>query len=115
MSYIGEPVPRPAPDTAEPMLTRVVEVDAGDVTGSPGAMDQPIPSLPYHRSPFGTLMTEPPQDLAIGTEVHQAGHGRAVIPARLALPDQSVTPQPDGRRINRPMPSAGYDEAAVIR
>lgn len=113
MRYNGEPVPRPAPDVADE-LSRPLVVGGSSVTGT-GALDIPIPSLPFSRSMFGTLLEVPAQDLDIGMEIPQASAGRPIVSARLTFPDQSDTPEPDRRRIARPMPSAARDEGQVIR
>lgn len=112
--YAGEPVPRPAPDTRDE-LVQVAPVHGGNVTSSPGSMDEPIPSLPYHRAPFGVAMDLDVQDLDLGMEIPQASAGRPIIPARLQFPEQSMTPEPDRRRIARPMPTAARDADEVIR
>lgn len=60
-------------------------------------------------------LTLPLQNLANGQVTPQAGGGRPVIPAYLAVaPIQSITPMPDGRAIARPLPNAAGDQRQVI-
>jgi hypothetical protein len=111
--YEGEPVPRPAPDLSDDLI------ESSPVTGAAsvgtGALDIPIPSMPYNRPTFGVGLTVAPQDLAIGVEIPQASAGRPFIRPGLSVGVQGGTPEPDRRRIARPMPTAARDETEVIR
>ena len=111
--YASEEIPRPDADLADGLAR--LSPSTGTTTTGTGALDIPIPSAPYHRAPLGTLVETDVQDLAIGAEVPQAGAGRPFVRPALTFGEQSVTPQPDGRRIARPMPSTARDEAEVIR
>lgn len=108
--YEGEPIPRPAPDASDDL----VALAPGPAGQGTGALDIPIPSLPVSRPAMRYPLTLPGQDLGIGVEVHQAGAGRPLIPARVLFPVQNPTPIPDGRRIGRPMPVGAVDADQVI-
>lgn len=109
--YEGEPTPRPAPDVSD----ELVALAPGPAGQGTGALDVPIPSMPVSRPAMRYPLSFPGQDVGIGVEVHQAGAGRPLIPARLVFPVQSPNPIPDGRRIARPMPSGPVDGDQVIR
>ncbi len=111
-TYVGEPVERPTP-VIDDGLGQLAPL-RGDRPAT-GAENIPIPSLPDHRAPFGALVGTFVQDTRLGVEVKQSGAGRALINPGLHLPVQSLTEQPDGRRIARPMPTAARDENEVIR
>lgn len=116
--YVGEPVPSERQSASTDELAHLPTLDGTDATGT-GVLGVPErnrgASIDYHRAPIGVVLTLPPQDPGIGAELHQAGRGRAHVPARLAFPVQSPTPEPDRRRIARPMPTASRDDAEVIR
>ena len=115
--YQGEPVP------GERRATHADElVDPPAPSGNPprtGELGEPEqqrgPSSQYHRPPLGGLVSADVQSVGLGGEVKQAGAGRAFVPAALTFPVQSDTPEPDRRRIARPMPTMSRDAVEVIR
>lgn len=115
--YYDEPVPterraahadelRPgvAPDATPPAVPELGEPE-----------QQRGGSLTYHRPPIGALLRTDQQDPDLGAEVKQSGAGRAFITPGLTFPEQSPTPEPDHRRIARPMPTMARDQVEVIR
>ena len=62
-----------------------------------------------------TTDTADVQNPTMGAEVKQSGSGRAFIAPGLTFPVQSPTPEPDRRRIARPMPSTARDQTEVVR
>lgn len=118
MSYLNQP-PTQRPSVTADNLAAVPAVGAADHVGT-GALNVPDAGTPghnrmqYDRRQFGVGLTIPPQSVGMGAESKQSGSGRAHIPATLALPEQSPTPIPDGRRIARPMPTAAFDDGQAI-
>lgn len=111
--YDGEPFPRAAPDLASDAELQLPP-QPHSVQGN-GAQNVPIPYRDYAKSPVGQLAMLPLQSPAGWPENPQASGGRPIYPVRVEVGVQSVTPQPDGRRIARPMPSTARDETEVIR
>jgi len=112
--YTDEPVPSVLRGTSDDNLRAPGHVDSTSTTGS-GPNGIPIPSQPDHRAPLGTGLTVAHQSPMMGAEVKMSGAGRAFIPPTLSLPVQSPTPEPDRRRIARPMPTQARDQVEVIR
>lgn len=115
--YKTEPVPSERRTASTDELVEVAE--ATSTRPGTGELGEPEEqrgdSIRYHRTPIGRLVEVDRQLIGLGAEVKQAGAGRAFIPAGLTFPEQSVTPQPDHRRIARPMPSVSLDDTQVIR
>ena len=116
--YHNEPVPserrgasadelRPATSTSGTSTTDTAEL--GEPEQQRGG------SLQYHRAPIGRGVGTDVQALTLGAEVKQSGAGRAFIAPGLTFPEQSPTPEPDRRRIARPMPTMARDQAEVVR
>lgn len=116
--YHDQPVPselratftdelRPATSTSATSTTDTAEL--GEPEQQRGG------SLKYHRPPIGTGVGTDVQNLGNGAEVKQSGAGRAFIAPGLTFPEQSPTPEPDHRRIARPMPTMARDQAEVVR
>lgn len=118
-SYYEQDVPaRLVAAGPDPTLAPARHVDGTTTTGVPELgepEEQRGGSIQYHRPPIGGGLLLDVQAPTMGAEVKQSGAGRAFITPALTFPEQSPTPEPDRRRIARPMPTMARDQVEVIR